>query len=388
MPFCKYSGQEVNIVSEKTYRTLSGSDRSAAFSVTAQSPQKLDDEQKERKKRLRGSLIKFGSLAVFALIVWIFATASWFANSNSNSADGMGVSIGTDKFEITMLKGTDGIFSSYHSRVKDENALVWKMTADNNLINYNQPVGDDPGDLGLYPGTSGVISFKVTPKVQSVDLNFDFEVLGYRLVIEESSTEATEEGETAATEDGETAATEATQATEPALTALSDLPDNAGAAPQNLLNGHILLFERRSGSPGNYVYYDPILSNEDMHRIMNRTVTGKDSATQIDIYWVWPNTLSTLIDARAFPGISMIPFCTGTSYTKVKNNFEAYPQYYLKNYKGTAPLTDTDLSDTIVAHYDVYGDMYDQGDNEIGMSVSYLLIKLSVSEGTAVGGGP
>ena len=61
-------------MSEKTYKTLSGSDRSAAFSVTAQSPQKLDDEQKERKKRLRGSLIKFGSLAVFAFVVWIFAT--------------------------------------------------------------------------------------------------------------------------------------------------------------------------------------------------------------------------------------------------------------------------------------------------------------------------
>ena len=37
----------------------------------------------------------------------------------------------------------------------------------------------------------------------------------------------------------------------------------------------------------------------------------------------------------------------------------------------------------IAAHYDLYGDMYDQGDNEIGMRVNYVLLKLSVKESSS-----
>lgn len=116
---------------------------------------------------------KFLFLAIFGCVIYLgFTTASWFANSNSNSADGMGVSIGTDKFEITMLTGTDGIFSSYHSQVKDENALVWQMTADNNLINYNQPVGDDPGDLAPSDNKTPAEVAEKIKKLFSSDANY------------------------------------------------------------------------------------------------------------------------------------------------------------------------------------------------------------------------
>ena len=121
---------------------------------------------------------------------------------------------------------------------------------------------------------------------------------------------------------------------------------------------------------------------------MNRTVTGKDTATPIDIYWVWPNTLSKIVNASA-SGITTLPFCEDDdeydydSYTAITGNVKSYPHYYLKG----ASSSDVVTPEYIGSHYSYYGDMYDQGDNEIGMRVHYLLIKLSVTEGTTGGGG-
>lgn len=284
---------------------------------------------------------------------------------------GMGVKSASSNFEITNISGSkEGIFTDpYHVAVHEEEALYWQMTATNNLINYNEPTYDendemtDPGDQGLHPGTEGVISFNVTPRVDSIDLTFDFEIIGYQASKDEDD--------------------------ELVMTKLSDVSGGDGNVAQNLLNGHILLFEHRSGTAGNYVYSTPICSNEQMHRIMNRTVTGKNSATQIDIFWVWPNTLSTLVDASA-SGISTVPFCVDNdvfhydSYTAITGNIESYPHYYLK---GASSSDTIDAEDDIGTHYLSYGDMYDQGDNEIGMRVNYLLVKLSVTERTAGGGG-
>ena len=75
MPFRKYTALEVNIVSAKAYEALSKSNELTATNETAQSPKQNNDvDEKERKKRKKAALIKFGSLAVFAFIVWVFAT--------------------------------------------------------------------------------------------------------------------------------------------------------------------------------------------------------------------------------------------------------------------------------------------------------------------------
>ena len=284
----------------------------------------------------------------------------------------MGISVAGPTFEVTTLTGSEGIFKDpYHIKVHDDSAVYWTMTPTNNLINYTSATYDennelvDPGDQGLHPGTEGVISFYVTPKVASVNLNFDFEIVGYQKSTDDKGTEDTEDDELV-------------------MTPLSELSSGTGVTPQNLLNGHILLFEERTETTTSgtttVTYSKPILSNADMHRVMNRTITGKDAATTVNIYWVWPNTLSTLVDAGA-SGVTTVPFTSGTSYTAITGNITSYPQYYLKG--ASSGITVADIG----AHYDTYGDMYEQGDNDIGMLVHYVLIKLSVTEGTAGGSG-
>lgn len=331
----------------------------------------MKTQDRDVKKRRRAALSKMVILLAFTVLVWLFLTIAWFTMNKDVGTSGMGIKSASSNFEITNISGSkEGIFTDpYHVAVHEEEALYWQMTATNNLINYNDPTYDendemtDPGDQGLHPGTEGVISFNVTPRVDSIDLTFDFEIIGYQASKDEDD--------------------------EFVMTKLSDVSGGDGNVAQNLLNGHILLFEHRSGTAGNYVYSTPICSNEQMHRIMNRTVTGKNSATQIDIFWVWPNTLSTLVDASA-SGISTVPFCVDNdvfhydSYTAITGNIESYPHYYLK---GASSSDTIDAEDDIGTHYLSYGDMYDQGDNEIGMRVNYLLVKLSVTERTAGGGG-
>lgn len=318
---------------------------------------KRDDRRRNRLKTI--------ILLIFSLILLIIVTIAWFTMSEEVGSSGMQMSVVGTNFEITNISDSrDGIFKDpYHIAVHDEQALYWQMTSSNNLKNYNEYVDEDnPGDQGIHPGSEGVISFNVTPKVDSINLDFDFEIIGYQASYSNN---------------------------ELVMTPLSDLSGGEGTTAQNMLNGHILLFEHRSGTAGNYTYSTPICSNADMIRVMNRTVTGKDTATQIDIYWVWPNTLSTIVDASA-SGVTTSPFCEDNdaynynSYTAIKNNVESYPHYYLK---GASAGDHISAVTDIGAHYSYYGDMYDQGDNEIGMRVHYVLIKLSVTEGTAAGGG-
>ena len=313
----------------------------------------------------RAKFIKLVSLLVLSAAILIFASIAWFTMNGEVGNGGMDVTVARSNFEITMLSGSrDGIYKDVHKEVHDESALYWEMTASNNLINY------EPGDQGIKPGSWGEISFNVIPKVENLNLKFDFEVIGYHMLTTNDN----------GTPDDPTDDTKK-------LTALTDLPDHSGDVAQIILNGHILLFENRTvtGESGSEVitYSDPILSDDDMHRVFYKAVSGIGTENPVNIYWVWPNTLSTLVDARAHSGITTVPFCSGVSYMAVTGNIVSFPHYYLKG----ASSSDRILISDIVARYDTYGDMYDQGDNEIGMRVNYVLIKLTVSEGTAGGGG-
>lgn len=319
------------------------------------------------------SFIKLVSIGMCIVAAVLISTFSWFTRNSDVSTTGMGVKVGGQNFEVTMLSNSrDGIFKDpYHIAVHDDSALYWKMTATDNLVNYNEYSDEEhPGDLGIHPGAEGVISFNVIPRTDSIALDFDFEIIGYQASYNDVNSTPDD------VDDDELV-----------MTPLSD-PGTDGAAAQNLLNGHILLFEHRSGTAGNYVYSTPICSNAQMQRIMHRTVTGRDTENLVNIYWVWPNTLSTIVDASA-SGITTAPFCQDNdtfnynSYTAITTNIESYPQYYLKGASSGDSITASQMG----AHYLAYGDMYDQGDNEIGMRVNYILIKLSISEGTAGGGG-
>lgn len=320
------------------------------------------------RKIRRSAIIKFAIVCIFIVIMIVFNTISWFASNSDVKGSGMSVAARGTDYEILVLEnGSNGqYYANYHSLVADHSSIVWQMADANNMGNYN----DTSENPGIKPGSYGMVSFYVKPLVDTVDLSFNLEILGYEY-----------------DEDAANAADK------------MKLLDS-DQSPALFLNGHILLFEERTGTAeDNFIYSKPILSNEDMQRVISRnTYTKKadDTPTQVDIYWVWPTTLSKVIDARDCTKISVTeaPFTnktayngsSGTSaYSEVVDNIRAYPDYYCKGVSRPANASAMLSEATIVTDYDKYGDYYDQADNDIGMCVNFILLKLSVSQVSSSG---
>lgn len=298
----------------------------------------------------------------------IFGSIAWFAQNRESSAGSMQIAARGPNYDILVLEnGSDGrYYEDYHSLVRDQSAVVWQMTAGSHMENY----GDAAGNQGIRPGSCGVISFYVKPFVERVDLSFEFEILGYSY--EEEATGDDEKMKLLRSDE----------------------------SPAQFLNGHILLFEERTGdSESDYIYSKPILSDADMQRVISRntyTKKANNEPTLVNIYWVWPMTLSRLVDARACqkitvsesPLISTEPYpeSSGTSaYSETVDNIITYPDYYFKGVSRPDDETDRLDETAIATDYDKYGDYYDQADNNIGMGVDFILLKMSVSEITPSG---
>ncbi len=293
-------------------------------------------------------------VVIAAAIILFNNSLGWFASNKDVNGTGMQISVNASDYEIIMLDGgNDGLYyTNYHSLVKDSSALVWQMTSDYNIYNYDS----NSEDVEIYPGTHGVISFYVKPKIDSINLNFSFEILGYTAEENEETHEIT--------------MTQLTQSDEPA----------------RYLNGHILLFRGRTGTEGSYIYSDPILTNADFEKIFTDTynsTTENDGKIRVDIYWVWPHTLSDLIDARECTKITVTkePFVeSGEDYNAVVDNIRTYTDYYCKGVTRPADEASRPTEAQIATDYDIYGDYYDLADNDIGMEVDFILIKMTVSK--------
>lgn len=326
------------------------------------------DELAEKKHNQKKSLIKVSAMLILSIIMLIFSTISWLTQNRETSVSGMRIAADGPNYDILVLEnGSNGrYYDDYHSLVRDQSAVVWQMVADNNMDNY----GDASGNQGIRPGSCGVISFYVKPYIKSVDLSFDFEIIGYSY------------DEDAANAEDKMKLLEAYE------------------SPAQFLNGHILLFEERTGTTeDNYIYSKPILSNADMHRVISRnpyTKKANDEATPVNIYWVWPMTLSRLIDARTCQKVTVteVPFTntvsysessTTSAYSEVVDNIREYPDFYFKGVNRPTNVNDRLTEAAIVAYYDKYGDYYDQADNDIGMGVDFILLKMSVSEVSSSG---
>lgn len=343
----------------------------------------------DRRKMRKAALIKMLAMGVFVVVVMIFGSIAWFTMNKDVSNTGMGVKIGSDAYQIVPVDGIDSIYQDYYNYIDNysSDALVWKMNDESNMENFT-------GDVGISPGSFGTISFYVQPRDESINLDLTFSIVGYEYSEEVVTTVATEgEEESETTTSGEEATETTTQETVRTMSTVD-------ADLQNYLAGHILLFQNRTdtydlpeGNPDrkiiSSVYSDPILSGANLSKVIsNRTFTRANQNTPVNIYWVWPKTLSTLVDATANANVTIEPFSNGTDRTAIINNIAAYPAYYFYNSNDSATTLATLHQSATPAklmsdEYDTYGDLYDRVDNEVGLKVSYITLKMTSSEAAA-----
>ena len=217
----------------------------------------------------KNALMKLAVMGVFIAAIIAFQSIAWFTMNREVSGNGMEMKAQGANYTLQMIGDSNGLyFNDYHSKVIDNGSAVWTMKPANdngmeqNFGNYTQTEYD-----GIYPGCSGYVSFNIIPSVDSeISLNFSFELIGYNSELNDNH--------------------------EVNMTPLNETDD---ADVINYLNGHILLFENYD--KGTNTYSNLIKTSEDMKRVMTKKFQGKDKPVQVDIYWIWPLTLSNLIKA-------------------------------------------------------------------------------------------
>ncbi len=331
---------------------------------------RTDDSTKNRRKALSKAII----LLLLAFLVFIFATIAWFVMNRSNSASGMGVKVASDPYYIVPLNGSDSIYTGYQELISGDSSdglMVWQMTQEANMDNF-----DANTDAGIRPGSFGKIGFYVKPNESYVNLDLTFRIAGYKY------------SETTDPQTGEITSQTMTEVTSDEL--------------KGYLAGHILLFENRTDTTDpvtgrtTYTYSDPILTNSDFNRVIsNRQFLAADENTPVYIYWVWAETLSTLVDVRGpNPNIRTVPLCVDDpsdvddSYDRIVNDILDNPGRYVYRYSQSSSAYSEDyghLTPAIIAQkYETYGTQFDRADNEIGMYVDYVTLKMvsNIHEGT------
>lgn len=281
----------------------------------------------------------------------------------------MGVKTATTPYEIVSVEGEKAkasVFEDYRllPDVPSEGTAVWNMTDTANMKNY------DTDSKGIKPGSYGAVSFLVRVNEDEVKLDLKFDIVGYTYSEETDS--------------------DTKEVTNQTMTRASD-------ELQGYLNGHILLFEERTPvieeitdpqthettqKVVGYTYSKPILSQDDLSRtISGRTYKREDSDKVRTIYWVWAETLSSLVKINDVEYVRIDPmFDDADTVTVVHKNIVDHLDRYFCGItaEDSAGLTKDNLSARFSAeNYEYYSGYYDKADNEIGSGISYVTLELS-----------
>lgn len=316
------------------------------------------------KKELISSLV----LIIFIGLVLVFAlwsanrTVAWFANNKNVTAEGMSVRSKDKDYELITLSSDaankNGVyFDPYHAAVlgtDGDGYEIWLVDSDSNIGNYSS-TGNETYSNGLEPGSNGVIKFYIKP-YKDITLSFSFQTVGY------TSEPATIGGQE--------------------TVVMTELTSNSGD-PACFLNGHILLFEGKGAT-----YYTGLIpAGNDGNRVFTREFIHNgaydadtdgddvDDAYEVDIYWVWPKTLDTLVKNAGSNSTlicdknAVVPEGETNDYYKVVNNICAYPEYYLERHgHDDVVFTEQNLSGR--------DEFYNDADQSIGMNVEYVMLRL------------
>lgn len=293
----------------------------------------------------KNALTKLAVMGVFTAAIIAFQSIAWFTMNREVDGTGMEMAAQGTNYTLEMIGDSNGLYyDDFHSKVIDSDSVIWTMSPadatgmEQNFGNYTQAE-----DNGIYPGCSGCISFNIIPNADSeISLNFSFEVLGYNSELNENSE-----------------------------VVMNQLNSEEDADVINYLNGHILLFENYDKNTGKYS--NLIQTSEDMNRVMTKKFQGINKQNKVDIYWIWPLTLSNLIKADESTDL----ICSESDITNIENFIVSYPQYFMRGI--TVDENSLLNADMIKNNYTLYGGKYDQADNIIGVRVRYLRLKMKIS---------
>lgn len=323
---------------------------------------------KEQKSKRKKALIKFGSMAVLAAVVVVFATIAWFTMNRETTTSGMNVRSSTLPFELASTgaapeeyirlfnmadneydNGTkQGDTSEY--RTGEYGQIFWRLDTESNDTYVN----------GFKPGAAGVFTFDIIPKDgRALTVNCKFNIRGFVGNYNDagnlqSMTEIT-----------------------------SSSPENASKEAFNYINGHIVFFEHHHVINGKDVYSGFIGTDG-----LNVSISAGTSRETVTVYWKWVNTFDQMILKSTDHG-NDIPLVADEG-KGVDEDRTALCEYINDNYsKIFAGLSSENQTAASTLTYqtaktnselmNALNDGYNSADQIIGVNLNYFLLELSAS---------
>ena len=311
----------------------------------------------DAKRIRRNAYIKMAAMVGIVAALMAFGSIAWFTMNREVEGSGVQMTATGNNYMIKTATGGNGgaYYNKYYSAIPGRDAAVWLVDENSNLKNNT--------DQGIKPGSKGKMTFYVVPLADEVQLDFELQTIGYKAV-----------------ENGNTVN-------------MNVMSSNAGD-PAYFLNGHLLLFEDKTGD-----YFSDLIPVDDNHkRIISRTFRKSDISTlgvdtdnddkkdafAVDIFWTWPETLSTIVNTGdatiqllCDPNVQ-VQAGEQNDYQQVLDFLTSHPAYFLKGYEATTTITDS----VLVNNYSDYGSLYDRADQDIGSEVHFVLLSMEAKENT------
>ena len=403
----------------------------AEGSVTeAEAPEEQQTEASEENNNnnRRISLIKFAAFAVLAAAIVVFATIAWFASNRETATNGMAVKAGTTSLRLAtresyvsyedVLKAADSSYNTGSSvtlpdKNGDEDTYYMLSAGDSLILQCKDQSGEDEaahGNKDIQPSDWDKLELYIVPD-ENGDLSADIslEVIPFATIEVYEDDGVTpvyvkdEQGEDLIVDGKRIRKTEnvrlttraefVSKAQELNNTQAENEADEYMAAADHV-KGHIMFFgglnEFDEDDPTSFYFTDPYT---DGTFTFSETGVEKDTAYEVPIYWMWPNTLGqiALPDSDGRKGIPIISDSAAAEkaamITYLKTNKNQVFANLSSIYEGASDsdidaaidsIADPEAASLDTVNFKKLSDGYNKADFRIGYYISYFAIEIDV----------
>ncbi|MBP5466543.1 MAG: hypothetical protein J6Y43_03160 [Clostridia bacterium] len=296
-------------------------------------------------KQRRELLARFFSVVLSGIMLFAIGIVgfAWFSTNSTVSQTGMNIIVSTDAVDILVERtieydaGYDGITGANGLKAKlGESGYSTSVNSTQTTSKiafelFNEYVFD--GKRYLMPGAYGTMTFYVRPKPgqDGVKITFGLERGAFADGFDERDN--------------------------PIITEVSD--ENI----LNLINGHILFFESRTGADQEHFVYGGFIEDGfsyDTGRHSKCDEAGKTDCYKIVLYWEWPITYYDMSGNLS------------TESPLITKKYPAALGEYLTEHTGCF-FVGADISDEEAKYH-----AYNHGDQSIGDAVDYFVVYLKL----------
>ena len=245
---------------------------------------------------------------------------------------------GSIPYTIEFPGEDEGKYADQYRTLTDQSS-IWLV---NNSENMDNGSGTPKEELGLEPGDSGTLEFRISPnETDTITVDICFTMRGIVKQHDQNNSQQ--------------------------LTEISD------TELMGFVASHIMLF---TDIDSNGKYTGLIQNGSDLKRYLrNKTYSVNESKEDDDyyttLYWVWPLHLSNLISTQSDDLIY-----ASSERNTVIQYMVAHKNGFFKDITTENSVLLADLNS--MEHYGSYSIMFDKADLDIGKRVQYVILGLSV----------